>query len=193
MWTRSSPWRSSPWTMPLNAVDRLRSLKADTLIHVFPQRDIARWGKRAGIPHRIGTSHRLLALDHVQRTRVRSAVAKAILHEAQLNTKLLAPLGVDSLPSLSSLKALVRVRRTDTGRGCTHVAATGPDQCGTAPGFTRQRSGMGIVQLCYPHAYARPSGIPVHRNRDSYRSAMDMRRTCLWTCPMWWTPADPFP
>ncbi|MCB0770810.1 MAG: glycosyltransferase family 9 protein [Flavobacteriales bacterium] len=86
-------------------VERLRSLDADTLVHVFPQRDIARWGKRAAIPHRIGTSHRLWHWSTCNE-RVPFSRRKSNLHEAQLNVKLLAPLGVEDAPSLASLRRL---------------------------------------------------------------------------------------
>ena len=87
------------------AVDRIRSLNADTLIHVFPQRHVAAWGKRAGIPHRIGTSHRLWHWTTCNE-RVSFSRRKSDLHEAQLNIKLLRPLGIEAMPSLSALAAL---------------------------------------------------------------------------------------
>lgn len=78
----------------LAAVDgavALKELHADALVHVFPRREIARWAKAAGIPMRIGTSHRWwhwLGCTH----RVAFSRRRSLLHEAQLNLKLLRPL-----------------------------------------------------------------------------------------------------
>ena len=86
-------------------VTMLRALHADALVHVFPQGDVARWAKSAGIPLRIGTSHRwwhwLTCNERVAFSR-----RKSELHEAQLNVKLLAPLGIHEVPSLESLASL---------------------------------------------------------------------------------------
>lgn len=75
------------------AVSALKAIGADAIVHVFPHRDVARWAKAAGIPRRIGTSHRwwhwLTCNERVSFSRRRSD-----LHEAQLNIKLLAPFGV---------------------------------------------------------------------------------------------------
>lgn len=83
----------------------LRSLHADAIVHVFPNKDVARWARTAGIPMRIGTSHRwwhwLSCTHRVAFTRKRSD-----LHEAQLNMKLLAPLLSEPLPSLAELASL---------------------------------------------------------------------------------------
>ncbi len=71
----------------------LREKQVDVFIHVFPRKEIARWARSAGVPHRIGTSHRLfhlLTCNH----RPNFTRKNSDLHEAQLNTKLLAPLGI---------------------------------------------------------------------------------------------------
>jgi len=82
----------------------LRRQDADVLIHVFPRKEIAVAAREAGIRYRIGTSHRfhhLLTCNRLAHfTRRRSE-----LHEAQLNVKLLRPLGVKEVPSLSELPA----------------------------------------------------------------------------------------
>ena len=85
-----------------DAVQLLRDLRADALVHVFPHREIARWAKAAGIPVRIGTSHRLwhwsTCTDRPAFSRKRSD-----LHESQLNVKLLGPLGITAEPALVQL------------------------------------------------------------------------------------------
>lgn len=87
------------------AISRLAALRASAIVHVFPERRMAAWAKHAGIGLRIGTSHRwwhwLTCNERISLTRRRSD-----LHEAQLNAKLLAPLGITSVPALGELAAL---------------------------------------------------------------------------------------
>jgi ADP-heptose:LPS heptosyltransferase len=90
---------------PEAAALELKKLKCDTVLHVFPQREVAAWCKHAGIPRRIGTGHRWwhwLTCTH----RPRFSRKNSTLHEAQLNVKLLAPLGIHEVPSLAELTAL---------------------------------------------------------------------------------------
>ncbi|MBD3639099.1 MAG: glycosyltransferase family 9 protein [Crocinitomicaceae bacterium] len=83
-------------------VEWLIEQNVDVFLHVFPRREIARIVKKANIPFRIGTSHRIYHLltcnNLVNFTRKRSE-----LHEAQLNTKLLAPFGIRKSYSLDEL------------------------------------------------------------------------------------------
>jgi heptosyltransferase III len=81
---------------------QLKSIKADAIVHVFPNKAIAQLAKKAKIPHRIGTSHRLfhlLTCNH----RIDFTRKNSVLHEAQLNFHLLEPLGYAELPSFESL------------------------------------------------------------------------------------------
>lgn len=87
-----------------NAPAALRALKADALIHVFPKREVARWAKAAGIPMRIGTTNRWWHWTTCTH-RVALSRKNSELHEAQLNVKLLKPLGVDTVPDLATLAA----------------------------------------------------------------------------------------
>jgi lipopolysaccharide heptosyltransferase III len=83
-------------------VSWLKEQEVDTFIHVFPRKEIARLAKRAGIQHRIGTSHRvyhLLSCNH----RPNFTRKNSDLHESQLNVKLLAPLGITNDYSLADL------------------------------------------------------------------------------------------
>ncbi|PLW93406.1 MAG: glycosyl transferase family 9 [Marinilabiliales bacterium] len=86
-------------------VQLLESLYADVIIHVFPRKEVAKAAKKAGIPVRIGTSHRsfhrLTCNKRPNFTRRRSD-----LHEAQLNFKLLAPLGIVDIPQLNDIPDL---------------------------------------------------------------------------------------
>ena len=70
-----------------------KNLKADAIIHVFPNKEIARLAKKVGIPIRIGTSHRLFHLATCNRI-INLGRKNSILHEAQLNLKLLSPLNI---------------------------------------------------------------------------------------------------
>lgn len=82
-------------------------LNADAIIHVFPQKEIAKLAKKVRIGIRIGTSHRLYHLwmctENVSFTRKNSN-----LHEAQLNHELLRPFGLSELPSLEEVKATTK-------------------------------------------------------------------------------------
>lgn len=88
-----------------HAVEALKRIGADAIVHVFPDRLVARWASRARIPQRIGTSHRwwhwTTCTDRVAFSRRNSE-----LHEAQLNVRLLGPLGVHAVPSLATLAGL---------------------------------------------------------------------------------------
>jgi ADP-heptose:LPS heptosyltransferase len=88
--------------------DFLRATGADAIVHVFPRPDIARAALAAGIPLRIGTSHRWFhwvtcnALEHFSRKR-------SDLHEAQLNVRLARRLLGPSVPSLAVLTSLTTI------------------------------------------------------------------------------------
>ena len=94
---------------PPAQVARLRGYAAAAIIHVFPHRKLARLAQQAGIPLRIGTRsrwwhwltcNRLVALSR----------RHSPLHEAQLNLKLLAPLGYAATPDLAAVAPLVRLQ-----------------------------------------------------------------------------------
>lgn len=85
-----------------DAVAQLQALQADTLVHVFPQRQVAAWARQAGIPVRIGTAHRWWHWTTCTH-RVRFSRRKSDLHEAQLNLRLLEPLGFGLPPSTVEL------------------------------------------------------------------------------------------
>ena len=86
-------------------ISEFRNLKADAIVHVFPNKEIAKLAKKANIPVRIGTSHRMFHLLTCNKlpnfTRKNSN-----LHEAQLNFKLLEPLGIKADYSLDKIPDL---------------------------------------------------------------------------------------
>ncbi|MYN20050.1 glycosyl transferase family 9 [Rugamonas sp. FT107W] len=85
--------------------DGLARSGCDTMIFTFPMRTLAAAARRAGIERRIGSSHRIHHWYHCNRLATFSR-ANSPLHEAQLNFKLLLPLGVDVEPPLEQLKTM---------------------------------------------------------------------------------------
>lgn len=83
----------------------LSSKNIDTLIHVFPRKEIAQLAKKAGIKNRIGTSHRFFHLFTCNH-RPSFTRKNSDLHESQLNVKLLSPFGIEEIPTLTSLQNL---------------------------------------------------------------------------------------
>lgn len=78
----------------------------DTIIHVFPKKEVAKAAKKKGIKTRIGTSHRLVHLITCNKL-VNFSRIKSELHESQLNFKLLSALGVNTIPQLDEMPNLV--------------------------------------------------------------------------------------
>lgn len=82
--------------------ESLAAFGADLILYVFPDRDVARVATKIGISTRVGTSHRLFhwwtanRLAHFSRK-------SSDLHEAQLNFRLLAPLGLHVTPSCEDI------------------------------------------------------------------------------------------
>lgn len=93
--------------LPINEqIQLIKALNIDTCIHVFPRKEIAKLMKKAGVPHRIGTSHRLF---HWLTCNIRPNFTRkdSDLHESQLNFKLLEPLGMNTVPSLDEIRDLL--------------------------------------------------------------------------------------
>ena len=83
-------------------VQWLKSEKFDVFINVFPNKRICRLTQKAGIPIRIGTSHRLFHWFRCNRL-VSFTRKNSNLHEAQLNLKLLSPLKIKKQYDLDEL------------------------------------------------------------------------------------------
>jgi heptosyltransferase III len=91
---------------PARQLAILRQHRIEVVIHVFPNKDIARLCKQAGIPHRIGTRNRWfhwLTCNH----RVALSRRHSPLHESQLNLALLQPVGLKQMPDRAALPALL--------------------------------------------------------------------------------------
>jgi len=80
---------------------KLRNTGASHIIHVFPDKRIAKIAKKAGIKIRVGTSHRIFHWLTCNRL-ISFSRRKSDLHEAQLNCKLLTILKID-VPEKQSL------------------------------------------------------------------------------------------
>ncbi|MBC6606284.1 glycosyltransferase family 9 protein [Hymenobacter sp. BT188] len=76
---------------PSAQVGLLRAAEATAIIHVFPNKALARLAQQAGIPTRIGTRNRWFHWLTCNRL-VALSRRHSLLHEAQLNLQLLSPL-----------------------------------------------------------------------------------------------------
>ncbi|GAB4132812.1 MAG: glycosyltransferase family 9 protein [Raineya sp.] len=81
----------------------LSSLQADAIVFVFPDKEVAQAAQKAGIPLRIGTSHRWWHWWYANK-RINFSRKKSPLHEAQLNFKLLQGLGIDFEPNFGLIR-----------------------------------------------------------------------------------------
>lgn len=77
----------------------------DTVIFAFPNRHLAKAARRARVPNRVGTSHRLFHWTTCNRL-AHFSRSKSPLHEAQLNFFLLHPLGLNGIPALADIASL---------------------------------------------------------------------------------------
>jgi heptosyltransferase-3 len=98
-------WDELKKSGPAAGVARLSAIEADTIIHVFPNREIASMARQAGIPSRIGTTNRWFHWITCNRL-VRLSRRDSFYHEAQLNLKLLTVLGAKPLFSLEEIAGL---------------------------------------------------------------------------------------
>lgn len=84
--------------------------RPDCVIHVFPDKRIARATKRLGVPIRIGTTNRIYHWWYCNRL-VPLSRKNSELHETQLNMKLLAPLGINDVPTLDAMNGWAGLNR----------------------------------------------------------------------------------
>lgn len=93
-----------------DAVLYLKSLNADGIIHVFPNKRISKISKKAKIKLRIGTTNRIYHWGSVNKL-VRLSRKNSTLHESQLNCKLLEPLEIFILPNLIEMASFTGFTR----------------------------------------------------------------------------------
>jgi heptosyltransferase-3 len=85
-----------------------RRQRFDAVLHVFPRRDIASWAQAAGIPVRVGTTHRFYHFWTCNRW-IALSRRRSSRHEAELNLAVAEPLlgktrvAIDEVPSLYGL------------------------------------------------------------------------------------------
>jgi heptosyltransferase III len=92
-------WRAMPAG---GAAGAMAATGADCIIHVFPDKAIARVAKKARIAERIGTTNRIYHWRYCN-VLVRLSRRNSPHHEAQLNLRLLGPLGGRSEYSLGEI------------------------------------------------------------------------------------------
>jgi heptosyltransferase III len=85
-----------------NRIQLFKNMDCDTIIHVFPNKEIAKIAKQASIKNRIGTSRRLYHWIYCNNKVVLSR-KKSNLHESQLNLKLLEPLSINNILSIHEI------------------------------------------------------------------------------------------
>ncbi|MDH4198945.1 MAG: glycosyltransferase family 9 protein [Spirochaetia bacterium] len=85
-----------------DAIAELKNKNANYFIHVFPNKKLASFAKKAGIKNRVGTTNRLFHWGKVNNL-IWLSRKKSSLHESQLNCKLLRPLGIKNIPAIEEL------------------------------------------------------------------------------------------
>jgi ADP-heptose:LPS heptosyltransferase len=102
--------------------------RADIILHVFPVKEIQKLSKAAGIPLRIGTSHRWYSWLYCNKL-IHYSRKKSNLHEAQLNLK---PLGItrefslSEIPSFYGLTRLTSLRDDELKSFSSHQLISSP-------------------------------------------------------------------
>jgi len=94
--------------------DAFREMHADTIIHVFQVWEITKLAFLSGIRLRVGTTHRLFTWFYCNRL-VWFSRKQSGFHEAQLNLKLLRPIGINVMLSREEIRDYYGLR--DEGRG----------------------------------------------------------------------------
>ena len=86
------------------AVQKMKALNANAIVHVFPRKEIAQLAKKAELPLRIGTTGRIYHLLTCNKL-IRFSRKRSDLHESQLNLKLLDGLGIKTEASLEEVNS----------------------------------------------------------------------------------------
>lgn len=91
-------------------VTYFKTLEADTIIHVFPEADVAKVCKEAKISLRIGTTNRTYHWKTCNKL-LRLSRKNSVYHEAQLNLLLLKPFGISTIFSKEEITTLYGLGR----------------------------------------------------------------------------------
>jgi heptosyltransferase III len=97
---------------PAAQIQSLKALKADAIIHVFPNPKVARLAKQAHIPYRIGTNRRIFHLNTCNRL-VNLSRKNSNNHEAELNLFLLKGIGIQQFPNKNEIADLYQLQVRD--------------------------------------------------------------------------------
>lgn len=92
-----------------DVVTLFKKINADVIIHVFPNKEIASVAKKAKIKYRIATARRWYNLIYCNKL-LNYTRKNSDLHEAQLNLKMLKPLGIEELPTFEELANFYHVK-----------------------------------------------------------------------------------
>ncbi len=87
--------------------------RADAIVHVFPQGEIAKAAKKSKIPLRVGTTNRLFHWTTCNKL-IRLSRKNSELHESQLNMKLLEFLDIPTDVKLEEIKNYYGFSKTQT-------------------------------------------------------------------------------
>lgn len=94
-------------------VEELKSFQFDVVIFALPTAHWMKISALAGVPKRIATGHRLSSWKWAT-DRLFFSRKKSNLHEAQLNLKLLKPIGIEINPSIKELGQIELLNKTNT-------------------------------------------------------------------------------
>ncbi len=103
-------WDELTGYTPREKIEYFKALQADAIVHVFPNKELARIAYQSKIPLRVGTSHRFHHWLYCNRL-VQLGRKRSPLHETQLNARLLRPLGLEGTPSLDELSPMMGLTR----------------------------------------------------------------------------------
>lgn len=85
-----------------NSIKHVQQYEFDTVIHVFPNKEVAAFLKKSGIKNRIGTTNRLYHWWTCNKL-IKLSRKNSDFHEAELNLRLLSKLGINEYPSKNEL------------------------------------------------------------------------------------------
>ncbi len=91
-------------------VVQIQALQLDAWLHILPDRTLATLAWRVGVPVRVGTSRRWFHWLTCNRL-VALTRRNSMLHEAELNLRLLAGLEISDLPTLAEIPAFYGLTR----------------------------------------------------------------------------------
>lgn len=96
--------------LPLKTrAEKLKFYEVDTIVHIFPDEEILKTAKKSKIQNRIANTGLFDSWKYVNR-RARFSRKKSNLHDAQLNFKLLKPLGIQKTPDLTEIPQYYGIR-----------------------------------------------------------------------------------